>query len=95
MQGNRRFIVWAQRSAKSVFGAASNPVKRNGRFLLYHDEKSARLECDRLNAGAGGSHVHYSVRLAVLRTAPPPGTTPSIGPETIAPHGQPQTLSAR
>lgn len=56
------FVVWAHRSADSIFGAASNPVMRNGKLLCFKTEESARREGDRLNAGTGGTYVRYSVR---------------------------------
>ena len=55
------FVVWARRSAKSIFGPASNPVMRNGEFLCFKTEEKARAESDRLNAGAA-SYVRHSVR---------------------------------
>ncbi|MBK5197737.1 MAG: hypothetical protein JJE37_05580 [Methyloceanibacter sp.] len=65
------FTVWTHRSAGSMFGAASNPVIRNGEYLCFENEERARAECDRLNAASGGSHVHYSIKPAhVLASAP-------------------------
>ena len=64
MNGNSHpFTVWIHRSAKSMFGAASNPVMRNGKLLSFDNEERARAECDRLNA-TSGAHVHYSVKPA-------------------------------
>jgi len=63
MQADTLFVVLAHRSANSIFGAASNPVMRNGTLLCFKTEKEARCERDRLNARASaGSHVRYSVR---------------------------------
>jgi hypothetical protein len=57
------FTVWIHRSAKSMFGAASNPVMRNGNLLSFDDEGRAQAECNRLNS-TSGAHVHYSVKPA-------------------------------
>jgi len=65
MDSNQHFYtVWTHRSAQSIFGAASHPVVRNGELLCFATEERAQAECDRLNAGAGGSHVHYTVKPA-------------------------------
>jgi len=61
------FTVWTHRSAKSIFGADSHPVIRNGELLCFPSEEHAQAECDRLNAASGGSHVHYSVKPAHIR----------------------------
>ena len=58
------FMVWAHRSAESIFGPTAKPVIRNGAFLCFDDEERARAECDRLNAGLGAAHVHYTVKPA-------------------------------
>src|SRR5262249_20479801 len=50
------FTVWTHRSAKSIFGADSHPVIRNGELLCFPSEEHAQAECDRLNAASGGSH---------------------------------------
>ena len=68
MTDRTRFIVWAHRSAESVFGAASNPVNRNGAILFFDDEGRARAECDRLNVHTAGSYVRYSIKQADDRT---------------------------
>jgi hypothetical protein len=59
--------VWMHRSASSLFGAASHPVVRNGELLCFDTEDRAQAECDRLNAGSGGSHVHYTVKPAYVQ----------------------------
>jgi hypothetical protein len=67
MDSNQHFYtVWTHRSAQSIFGAASHPVVRNGELLCFATEERAQAECDRLNAGAGGSHVHYTVKPAYV-----------------------------
>ena len=58
------FLVWAHRSAESIFGPTAKPVIRNGAFLCFDNEERARAECDRLNAGLGAAHVHYTVKAA-------------------------------
>lgn len=58
-----RFVVWVHRSPDSLFGAASNPVIRNGSLLFFDEEDRARAECDRLNANLGNAHVNYTVQL--------------------------------
>jgi hypothetical protein len=58
------FMVWAHRGAESIFGPTSKPVIRNGAFLCFDNEERARAECDRLNAGLGAAHVHYTVKPA-------------------------------
>jgi hypothetical protein len=69
MDSNQHFYtVWL--SAQSIFGAASHPVVRNGELLCFATEDRAQAECDRLNAGAGGSHVHYTVKPAYVQPAP-------------------------
>jgi len=71
MDSNQHFYtVWTHRSAQSIFGAASHPVVRNGELLCFATEDRAQAECDRLNAGAGGSHVHYTVKPAYVQPAP-------------------------
>ena len=65
------FMVWAHRSAESIFGAAAHPVIRNGAFLCFDSEEKARLESDRLNARSGGSHVHYGVQPTRVRMSLP------------------------
>lgn len=56
------FMIWTHRSAESLFGATSKPVVRNGSFLCFPNEPSARAECDRLNAGSSAGGDHYSVK---------------------------------
>jgi len=56
-----RYIVWAHRHAESMFGAASNPVIRNGALLSFDDRRLAHLECDRLNARQGNPRIRYSI----------------------------------
>jgi hypothetical protein len=65
------FTVWTHRSARSIFGAASHPVIRNGELLCFASEERAQVECDRLNAASGGSHVHYTVKPAHVRHLSP------------------------
>jgi hypothetical protein len=38
-------------------------------FFASQGEEHAQVECDRLNAASGGSHVHYSVKPAHIRPA--------------------------
>jgi len=65
MHGNANFYtVWSHRSAKSIFGASSHPVNRNGQILSFDSEEEARAECDRLNAARSGSQVSYSIEPA-------------------------------
>jgi hypothetical protein len=72
------FMVWAHRRAESIFGAASSPVIRNGLFLCFENEERAQAESDRLNARAGGSHVHYSVRATPVQMALPRGPAKGV-----------------
>jgi hypothetical protein len=58
------FMVWAHRGAESIFGPTSKPVIRNGTFLCFDNEARALAECDRLNAGLGAAHMHYTVKPA-------------------------------
>ncbi|HXG78635.1 MAG TPA: hypothetical protein VNJ31_04750 [Methyloceanibacter sp.] len=69
--GSYFFMVWAHRSASSLFGASVSPVMRNGKFLCFESEAKARAEADRLNARSGGSHVHYSVKPTLIQMALP------------------------
>jgi len=62
MSNISRFVVWVHRSPDSLFGAASNPVIRNGAMLYFEEEERARAECDQLNARLREPHV--PVRLA-------------------------------
>jgi hypothetical protein len=71
MTDKTRFVVWVDRSAKSIFGAASNPVNRNGTLLCFEDEERARVECDQLNAHSSASHMRYSFKRAPDRTSSP------------------------
>ena len=56
------FTVWSHRSANSLFGAASNPVMRNGAVLCFESEERARAVCNRLNAARSSSQVRYSIK---------------------------------
>jgi len=74
MQTDTVFVVLAHRSAKSVFGAATNPIVRNSRLLCFKTEAEAHLERDRLNARASaGSHVRYSVKPIHVELRPTSG----------------------
>ena len=64
MAKTSRYIIWAHRDAHSVFGAATNPVIRNGSLLAFNDKTCANAECDRLNANIGNPHVRYSIKNA-------------------------------
>jgi hypothetical protein len=64
MSNISRFVVWVHRSPDSLFGAASNPVIRNGALLFFDEEDRARAECDRLNAHLGNAHVNYTIQLS-------------------------------
>ena len=66
MANTSRYIIWAHRDADSVFGAATNPVVRNGSLLSFNDKARAHAECDRLNAHSGNPHVRYSIERASL-----------------------------
>jgi hypothetical protein len=61
MSDTSRFVIWVHRTPDSLFGAASNPVIRNGTLLFFDEEDRARAECDRLNARLSNPHVHYTV----------------------------------
>jgi hypothetical protein len=63
MSDTSRFVIWIHRRPDSLFGAASNPVIRNGALLFYDEEACARAECDRLNAHLRDPHIHYTVQL--------------------------------
>jgi hypothetical protein len=63
MSNISRFVIWVHRSSDSLFGAASNPVIRNGALLFFDEEDYARAECDRLNARFGNGQVNYTVQL--------------------------------
>ena len=71
MSETQRFVVWVERSPQSIFGAASNPVNRNGALLLFDEEEPARAECDRLNARSSNSYMRYSIKLAAKPAAGP------------------------
>jgi hypothetical protein len=73
MQGTYLFMVWAHRSADSLFGAASSPVMRNGAFLCFESEEKALAEADRLNSRSGLSHMQYSVKPTLVQMALPGG----------------------
>jgi hypothetical protein len=75
--GTYLFMVWAHRSADSMFGASSSPVMRNGAFLCFETEEKARAEADRLNAHSGHSHMHYSVKPTLVQILP--GGRPKAG----------------
>jgi hypothetical protein len=68
MAKTSRYIIWAHRDADSLFGAATNPVIRNGALLHFEDETYAKSECDRLNAHSGNPHVRYSIKHAQSNT---------------------------
>ncbi len=67
------YMVWAHRSADSIFGQASHPVMRNGAFLCFEDEQKAHAESDRLNGRSCACNVHYSVALTPVQMALPSG----------------------
>jgi hypothetical protein len=69
MSDTLRFVIWVHRRPESLFGAASNPVIRNGALLFFDEEDCARAECDRLNAHLNSPHVYYTVQLAHPREA--------------------------
>jgi hypothetical protein len=91
------FVVWAHRSAKSIFGAASNPVMLDGAFLCFKTEEKARAASDRFNARSGGSHVHYSVRPVRVQMKRPSGLAKgeSDEPRYAMPLSMPPTRSRR
>ena len=64
MAANSRYVIWAHRGLESMFGAASNPVIRNGALLSFDDKRRARVECDRLNTHSGNPYVHYLLKQA-------------------------------
>jgi hypothetical protein len=66
MSDTLRFVIWVHRRPESLFGAASNPVIRNGALLFFDEEDCARAECDRLNAHLSSPHVYYTVQLAPM-----------------------------
>jgi len=87
MSNTSRFVIWVHRSPNSLFGAASNPVIRNGALLFFDDEDRARAECDRLNAHSGSPHAHYAVQLAQSSAEPiSPPKVPSHA-DAVAPGG--------
>jgi hypothetical protein len=57
-----RYVIWAHREAKSLFGPASNPVIRNGALLFFTDRLQARCECDSLNSRSGNPHLRYTIK---------------------------------
>ena len=67
MSDTSRFVIWVHRRPDSLFGAASNPVIRNGALLFFDEEDCARAECDRLNSHPSNPHAHYTVQLADAR----------------------------
>lgn len=92
------FMIWAHRGPDSIFGAASNPVVRNGVFLCFQNEEKARVESDRLNARSGGSHVHYSVKPTPVQMALPSGRPQQMAADpafAIALSSAPCTVSPR
>ena len=62
MAKTSRYIIWAHRDERSLFGTAANPVIRNGALLYFEDKRYAMSECDRLNALSGNPHVRYSIK---------------------------------
>ena len=46
------------------------PSSGTASFFASQPRTRAQAECDRLNAGAGGSHVHYTVKQAYVQPAP-------------------------
>jgi hypothetical protein len=70
MANGSRYIIFAHRDERSVFGAATNPVIRNGALLAFEDEAGAHDECDRLNARPRNPHVRYSIKPAGSVQAP-------------------------
>ena len=90
------FVILAQRSARSIFGAASNPVMRNGKLLCFRTARQARTERDRLHASTGGSHVGYSVRPVHVQLKPAPSGLPAaLPPEPPLRIAPPTALTAR
>jgi hypothetical protein len=91
------FMIWANRSADSLFGAASSPVIRNGAFLCFESEARARAETDRLNARSGGTNVSYSIKPTKIEMALPHGAKDASGrPQFAMPlSSAPCTVSSR
>ncbi|MGH6736054.1 MAG: hypothetical protein ACRECX_08240 [Methyloceanibacter sp.] len=88
------FVVWAHRNARSLFGAASNPIMRNGVLLCFKTEELARIERDRLNAKSGGTHVHYSVRAVRVQIRVPSRPPTSQAPQLHYAGAAPDALGA-
>lgn len=93
MQTDTFFVVLVHRSAKSIFGAASNPVMQNGKLLCFKTEEEARFERDRLNARTGRSHVRYSVRAIQVELKLPSGVAKASGAQPR--HARPFSNGAR
>jgi hypothetical protein len=91
------FMIWAHRSADSLFGAASSPVIRNGAFLCFESEARARAETDRLNARSGGTNVSYSIKPTKIEMALPRAAKAANGePQFAMPlSSAPCTVSSR
>ena len=81
MQGTYLFMVWAHRSADSMFGAASSPVMRNGALVCFESEEKALAEADRLNSRSGNANMHYSVKPTLVQMALPGGKAKAANTE--------------
>ena len=56
------YRIIAHRSAASIFGAASAPVKVNGEILEFADRTEAEAECARINRSRVSYNVDYTVQ---------------------------------
>jgi hypothetical protein len=69
MNNQEGYIICVHRTASTIFGADSKPLNRNGAFLFFEDDASARSECDFLNAQSR-SEIHYTIEPALNLTSP-------------------------
>jgi hypothetical protein len=90
------YVVWARRSAESIFGPASKPVMIDGGFLCYKTEHEARVESDRLKARTGGSCVRYNVRPIHVEIERPSAEAEgaSAAPYRVTPPSMPASRAA-
>lgn len=54
------YVVWCQRSANSILGAAAAPMKSNGKVVEFPTLEDARAEAERLNRETTSRNVSYS-----------------------------------
>lgn len=79
------WAILAERSARSVLGAASGLLKDFGAVRTFDSEDAARTEACQLNAARLSNNVHYSATALAAPLAPAEPERRAPGTYTVAP----------